>query len=216
MRLALVALVLTTMVACRAANSNDCTKNAEDCMSGSQVTYEEANAVRNKHKAKIRRQPHYKGVGAGREYGIVTGEKDPDGDDAIGIIIRVSELTDQSTLPEEDRIGDCLDGIPVHFHVTMGDRTMGDLDEEHQHDDPSEGLRSGVHVTRTARAVGSRGQGGTLTAFGSRRITGGREKVLITNRHVFLGSTFIPDPNNQGMFLKRWTPNPMGNEELFH
>ena len=158
MRLVLVALVLTTMVACRAADSGDCTQEiTEDCMSEREFTYEEASAVRAKHIDKIRRQPHYGGVGAGREYGIVTGETHSDGTEAVGIIIRVRELTDQSTLPEADRIGDCLDGVPVHFHVTEPEQTMGGLNAEHQHDGASEGLRSGLYITRRAKAVGSMG-----------------------------------------------------------
>ena len=33
----------------------------------------------------------------------------------MGIVIRVDTKVDQSTLPAEDRISDCLEGVPVQI-----------------------------------------------------------------------------------------------------
>ena len=160
MRLALVALVLTTMVACRAADSGDCTQEiTEDCMSTREFTWEEAHAVLEKYRSKIERQPGQHGLSAGSIYGFVTGKTHADGTEAVGIVIEVDELVDQSTLPEEDRIGDCLDGVPVYFWESEGHRmAMGSpATSRHNILNPLEGLRSGLYLVRSAEAVGSMG-----------------------------------------------------------
>ena len=152
MRLALVALVLTTMVACRAANSGDCTqKDTEDCMSTPQVTHEEAKRAMIRHDDLIRRQPNYTGS-------VADATPTDDGEEVMGITVFVSEIVDQETLPEEDRIGDCLDGVPVRFEVMGPFRFgMGLPNAENDYDDPDEGLCSGLHVIRTARDLCSMG-----------------------------------------------------------
>ena len=64
--------------------------------------------VRLKYDPLFRRQPSYHGHGLGN-LRDENGEKT----ETRGIIIRVDEKVDQSTLPPEDRIPDCLEGVPV-------------------------------------------------------------------------------------------------------
>ncbi len=71
-------------------------------------TYEQMEAVRDKHRPLIRAYPHYIGNFVGRS------DDDPP-DVPEGITVRVTELTDPTTLPEEQRIPACLDGVPVRI-----------------------------------------------------------------------------------------------------
>ena len=68
------------------------------------------NVVREKYGALIRRQPGWWGLGTGNLVDAVGERTGP-----LGIIISVEKILDQSTLPPEDRIPDCLDGVPVQF-----------------------------------------------------------------------------------------------------
>ena len=43
-----------------------------------------------------------------------------------GIKVKVEELTDQSTLPEENRIPECLDGIPVQIVLKLEAYLLGE------------------------------------------------------------------------------------------
>ena len=56
----------------------------------------------------------------GQVHGVaITGLKTANGEltDKLVIEITVTEYVDQSTLPPEDRIPECMDGIEVHFRV---------------------------------------------------------------------------------------------------
>ena len=74
---------------------------------------ERAKVVLDKHRERFLRQPNLVRFGFGHL-------RDTDGNfirDEIGIFIGVSERVDQSTLPEEDRIPSCIDGVPVQFEI---------------------------------------------------------------------------------------------------
>ena len=66
--------------------------------------------VRNKYEPLFWRQPNVYATGLG----LFTDEND-EITGASGIIVMVSKKVDQSTLPPEDRIPDCLEGIPVQI-----------------------------------------------------------------------------------------------------
>ena len=44
-------------------------------------------------------------------------DENRDATKTTGIVVGVSEKTDQSTLPAEDRIPDCLEGVPVQIII---------------------------------------------------------------------------------------------------
>ena len=84
---------------------------------------ERINAVREKYKALIERQPTRWGTGTGLL-------RDAEGrlTEGLGITIHVEKKVDQSTLPPKDRMPDCLDGIPVQIieaSPPLGDGTHG-------------------------------------------------------------------------------------------
>ncbi len=114
--IAFVSLILSAS-ACREATTDfdEQLRQWKECISVSdmsEVTLEEAARVNEKYRDLIMRQPNWNGHGAGLflpEMEEFLGER------AVGITIFVSELVDQETLPEEDRIGDCLEGVPVRF-----------------------------------------------------------------------------------------------------
>ena len=72
------------------------------------VAVERARSVRHKYEDLFSRQPNVWGVGIGRV-------KYPDGQvsEEIGFVVSVTEKVDQNTLSPEDRIPDCLEGVPV-------------------------------------------------------------------------------------------------------
>ena len=69
-----------------------------------------ARAILDKYEDLFWRQPNIMGVGIGFL-------EDEDGEwmDTVGLDVVVTEKVDQSTLPPEDRIPDCLDGVPVQI-----------------------------------------------------------------------------------------------------
>ena len=71
---------------------------------------ERARAIRHKYEDLFWRQPNVHGTGIG----IVVDENGNDTDRA-GFIITVTKKVDQGTLPPEDRIPDCLEGVPVQI-----------------------------------------------------------------------------------------------------
>lgn len=71
-------------------------------------TIEQMRAVRDKYRPLMKGYPHYIGNSIGRS------DDDPP-DVPEGITVSVTELTDPATLPEEQRIPDCLDGVPVRI-----------------------------------------------------------------------------------------------------
>ena len=69
-----------------------------------------ARAIRPKYDPLFWRQPNVHGVGIGdlrNEDGEETG--------LWGFVVHVTEKVDQSKLPPEDRIPDCLEGVPVEI-----------------------------------------------------------------------------------------------------
>ena len=75
-----------------------------------QPSQERIHEIRLKYDDLFWRQPNVWGVGEGA---ISDDEFNYLGWD--GIVISVSEKVDQSTLPPEDRVPDCLEGVPVHI-----------------------------------------------------------------------------------------------------
>ncbi len=81
-----------------------------DEMENERPTDEYMRAVQARNKELFYRFPHVRGFGSGDfrdELGYRIG--------GYGITVRVLELTDQSTLPVEDRIPECLEGVPVRI-----------------------------------------------------------------------------------------------------
>ena len=70
---------------------------------------EQRRAVRDKYSDMLWRQPNVHGIGVG----TLRHENGEPIRGTAGIKVYVTEKTDQSTLPPEDRIPDCLEGIPV-------------------------------------------------------------------------------------------------------
>ena len=66
--------------------------------------------VRKKYEPLFKRQPNVYSTSEGR-FTDANGERI----DTWGIIVSVTKKVDQSTLPPEDRIPDCLEGIPVQI-----------------------------------------------------------------------------------------------------
>ena len=75
--------------------------------------------VRDKHRDLLRRQPNYLGVGSGNLMDE-NGEKT----EVRGIILAVTKKVDQSTLPVEDRVPSCLEGVPVQIVEEPPDRLL--------------------------------------------------------------------------------------------
>ena len=75
-------------------------------------TAERIHEVRLKYDPLFKRQPNVAAISEGfimDENGSYT--------ETVGIVIDVSEKVDQNTLPPEDRIPDCLEGVPVQIQV---------------------------------------------------------------------------------------------------
>ena len=93
---------------------------------GSEVdrpTSEHVSYVLEKYRPLFRRFPHQWGNGRGLLYdtnGKLTHE--------VGIKVYVEELVEQSTLSTEDRIPDCLEGVPVQIVVEENTVTFGSLE----------------------------------------------------------------------------------------
>ena len=75
-----------------------------------EITDERILEVRDKYRALFKRQPNYNGNGPGHL-------EDENGErtETRGITIYVSKKVDQNTVPVEDRIPDCLEGVPVQI-----------------------------------------------------------------------------------------------------
>ena len=71
---------------------------------------ERARAIRPKYDPLFWRQPNIHAVGIG----VI---EDENGEDTgqVGFVISVTEKVDQSALPPEDRISDCLEGVAVQI-----------------------------------------------------------------------------------------------------
>ena len=80
-------------------------------------TAERIHEVRLKYDPLFWRKPNVFAVGEG----ILQDENgDWDWTGPRGIVLRVTEKVDQSTLPPEDRIPDCLEGVPVQILESPG------------------------------------------------------------------------------------------------
>ena len=95
----------------------------EECMDSElEVIRARAIEVRNKYRPLFKRQPNYMGSKWGTFVNEDTGRPDYN---RKGIIVKVSEKMDQSTLPEADRIPACLDGVPVQLQEGDWETTVG-------------------------------------------------------------------------------------------
>ena len=92
------------------------------------VTYEQALEVRNRNRPLIKRQPNYTGSGVGAMHGGDPELREVWGE-TIGIFVRTSEPIDHDSVPEEDRIGDCLEGVPVRFEIASGTVLQSSVDD---------------------------------------------------------------------------------------
>ena len=87
-----------------------------------EITREHIIEVREKYRDLIRRQPNYSGSGGPALLMDENGESTQ----VRGIIVRVTEKVDQSAIPAEDRIPDCLEGVPVQIvEEEAGKRLLG-------------------------------------------------------------------------------------------
>ncbi len=82
--------------------------------------------VRKKYEPLFMRQPNVWNIGEG----LFTDENDENTGES-GIVVFVTKKVDQSTLPPEDRIPDCLEGVPVQvkeqfWFMTTGSKEKGD------------------------------------------------------------------------------------------
>ncbi len=123
------AAVLLLVLACVGSEFKDpstlCAAEEGTMTATSEITAEYSLEVVEKHVDLFKRQPNYWGVGPanlldknGKETGI------------RGIIISVTEKVDQSTLPAEDRIPDCLEGVPVQFEEGPKPVLLGESPED--------------------------------------------------------------------------------------
>lgn len=71
---------------------------------------EKARAIRHKYEDLFWRQPNIWGAGIGK-----LEDENNEWDGRVGFVIHVTQKVDQSTLPPEDRIPDCLEGVPVQI-----------------------------------------------------------------------------------------------------
>ena len=91
-----------------------------------EITDEYIHEVRLKYDPLFWRQPNVFGVGEG-----FLRDENGDRTETVGINIRVTKKVDQSTLPPEDRIPDCLEGVPVQIvEVRQEDRPVLQIDKE--------------------------------------------------------------------------------------
>ncbi len=74
------------------------------------LTFERIHEVRLKYDPLFWRQPNVHGVGEG-----LFSDGKGGWTETVGIVIDVTEKVDQSTLPLEDRIPECLEGVPVQI-----------------------------------------------------------------------------------------------------
>ena len=87
----------------------------EQCMGEWRITEREARSLRSRYRDLFERQPNNNNMMSAESFGDFTGAKHSDGDPVLGIVFNVSGIVHQSLLPKEIRIGDCIEGLPVHF-----------------------------------------------------------------------------------------------------
>ena len=92
-------------------------------MGAERPTYEYIRDVRNKYRLLFRGFPHYSGTSVG-DYKKPDDRFQLDPRGGYGITLRVYKLTDQSTLPEEMRVPDCLEGVPVRIIKETADKRL--------------------------------------------------------------------------------------------
>ena len=98
------------------------------------LTATQQEAFTNKHWDLLAKQPNHMGFGYGKLWTVENGEvvelKNEDGTNKYGLNIQVSTKVDQSTLPESDRIPDCLDEVPVNWIEHDESIWWGDIPSE--------------------------------------------------------------------------------------
>ena len=84
--------------------------SVDDACPHNRLLFGHVSTVLKKYRSLFRRQPNYHGFG-------MRGLEDEKGNQTtvLGIVVRVTEKVDQSTLPPEDRIPACLEGVPVQI-----------------------------------------------------------------------------------------------------
>ena len=91
-------------------------------------TSEHVSYVLEKYRPLLRRFPHMWANGMG-----LLRDEDGERTDEVGIWVYVEEPVDQSTLPSEDRIPDCLEGVPMQIVVLVNDsRLMSAMKSERE------------------------------------------------------------------------------------
>ena len=117
-----------------------------------------------------KRQPNYNSdyIGMFRDE---NGEKTGDG----GIIVRVYPRVPDSEIPPEDRLPDCVNGIPIEIR----EAEIPEVQKLSARGDHHRPLMGGIKI---ANALGHRG---TLTGVARRNV--GNIKVLVTALHVITG-----------------------------
>ncbi len=112
-----LALILTTAACFNTdddfyAPKNPATLCAVPCgESAPDITGERIVEVFDKHRSLFERQPGYNAYVAG----IHLLDENWERSDVLGLEILVERVLDQGTLPPEDRIPDCLDGVPIQI-----------------------------------------------------------------------------------------------------
>ena len=104
----------------------------EECMTDPLVSdlpddefFEHVRRTLKKYRARIKRQPNQYGSSAG----FLRDENGEWTRDWTGIFIEVTEKVDQASLPPEDRLPDCLEGVPVQVLERPNTMTFGEWEE---------------------------------------------------------------------------------------
>ncbi len=92
----------------------------EESLTTPEITREHIIEVREKYRDLIRRQPNY------RTHGGPALLMDENGEytQVSGIMVWVTKKVDQSAIPAEDRIPDCLEGVPVQIVEEEADNRL--------------------------------------------------------------------------------------------
>ncbi len=143
-------------------------------------TPERRREVRRKYEPLFWRHPNVYAVSLGRiqdENGNIT--------NTWSITLRVTEKVDQATLSPEDRIPDCLEGIPIQIlEEQPSPLAMGLPDKSHRPVLPGLQVKSATRDPATG-ALKKLGEGGTLTGPAWRE---DGKKVVLMCQHSVTGS----------------------------
>lgn len=124
-------VVMALAVACTSPEPwvDPCIERRAETMAEDKATekpsYEYMRDVRKKYRPLLWGFPHYMGTSVG-DYTTPDDRTQLDPRGGYGITLWVSQLTDQDTLPEEERVPECLEGVPVRIIIDDGDpRLLG-------------------------------------------------------------------------------------------